>query len=76
MLPNPGFPVADQSLPNRGLWRSLQLSVLKYAAVLKGLKKEAVLRYSGLLYRGCNKMCRISFVPYVEMQEGLGRWGE
>lgn len=76
MLLNPGFPVADQSLPNRGLWRSLQLSVLKYADVLKGLKKEAVLRYSGLLYRGCNKMCRISFVPYVEMQEGLGRWGE
>lgn len=34
-----------------------------------------LIRYSRLLlYAGSSKMCHISFVLYVGMQEGLGRW--
>lgn len=48
---------------------------MKYAVTLEGLKKETVVRHLRLLCGGSSKMCHISFVQYVEMQEGLGSWG-
>lgn len=54
---------------------SLACRGVKYAVILKGLKKETVIRYLSLLCGGSSKMCHISFVQYVELQEGLGSWG-
>lgn len=48
------------------------LSSKHYVVVLKCLKKETVIRYLSLLCGGSSKMCHISFVRHVEMQEGLG----